>query len=884
MPEGGYGSGLPLTLAWWHNALVARGKKNQYGDRPHKWLKALSHSGEMSQFDLGAAAQRPYPCQNRLHQHDQHGHQPAIMLTRKYRHFVIDVDDPSTYDSTQTGRIIGKSSAISARGVGYHVLIHVPDDLMSQWPQQRPIPGADIKSNGFVPLPGCTHYSGEQYEPSDCESVIPDATAELLAAIKTDQEHSSRQSNGNGSGIAGGQQGELLRALRAEVISRSWHECDESDARNWYLTVALEMPALDEDPWDEDGAAAVFDRHWRWIVKVIIPDMMSVSQQAWLEKRHTSTPVSTNGYVSIAKNGDSNGGDGGDGGSGDGGRNDDDSGASSFIPDDYRIPADYDISDLGIFLIHRPARGETWQECIAHRPVIITGLASTALGNETWYELTWSDNESQVRTVIAPVCDITDSRKLPGLFSDLVVTSHTSGKLSKFFGELATENTSWLSSRRKRAATQLGWQGGHSPDFVLGPGRPLAFRDQKNTGSWLYGHRLAGSLEGWHSAVQACCSQAVVMAALAASFAAPLLRLIHQSPFVFDISNGTSTGKTITIGLAASVWGDPAELVRSWNNTLVANEHYLSCLQGMPYFLNESQLAKLESVSSLIYSLTEKHSKGRSRQDGQGLVEPVSYESVLISCGENSLASFSSQGGISPRLVTFEGMPMASAEMASRVKDLTAVNYGYAGQDYMDAVLRQDPGSLKSQYQEISAFLRRSSGQSAVAGRRADSIAIMALAAGLAAKSGLMPEIPVQLWEHLTTGGGAIEAGADDRPAEALDFLVNEVVLNQRSFWRHDAAGSAFQIAPSDGWHGRFEPGEYIAARPDWLKTFLIARGHDYDRTVKSWRERGWIDSRPGALTTHVKIDGRSACIVKITHGEVIGRIETGLDSSQSRW
>ncbi len=877
---------LLLTLAWWHNALVERGKKDQYGERRQKWLKALSFSGSMNQFTRGAAAQKPYPCQKAEHQHDSHGHQIAIMLTRDYRFFVVDVDDPSQYEGTRTSRIITADHAISSRGMGYHVLVHVPDELLSSWPHQTPIPGADIKSSGFVPLPGCIHFSGERYEPAHDDDDPVEATAELLEAIRSDQAFS--RPGGAGASDARGQQGELLRMLRTQVMEHGWRETDEREAWRWYLPQALGMPSLDEDPWDEDGAAEAFRRHWDWIEKRIIPNLPSPEQEAWFRNaihRGNQNPagISANGSGTLVAaaaaavlstdhggGSDGNGGNNGDGSSDDG----------NLLPDGYRIPLDYDISDRGIFFIHRPARGETWQECIAHRPVIITGIADTVSGTETWYELTWLDGELGRNSIIASVDDIADARKLPRLFSELVVTSHTSGKLSKFFGELATENTSWLASRKKRIATQLGWQGSSLTDFELGPGRPYEFSDQKNTGGWLQGHRAGGDLESWREGVRACRSQIIPMMALAASFSAPLLRLLDQSPFVFDISYSTSTGKTITLWLAASVWGDPSELVGSWHNTLVANEHYLSCLRGLPYFQGESQLAKPESVSSLVYSLTEGHSKGRSRQDGQGLIGHVNYESVLISCGENSLASFSSQGGIMPRLVTAESMPMASAEMASRVKRISGENFGHAGETFISSVLQHDPSSLKTRYQVIRSSLRASA-ISIVSGRRADSVAVMALAADLAGEAGLLPHLPGEMWEFLISGGGAVEDDADDRSAGALNLLATEVAFNSRSFWRRDLADSAFQVAPADGWHGRLEPGEYVAVRPDWLKTFLSARGYDYDRIVKTWREKGWIDSRPGALTKSVRVEGRVALAVKIICQDFIAQLDTVLDISQ---
>lgn len=276
---------LQLTLAWWHNAFTERGKRDQYGERLARFIKVLSHSGELAQFRYGSNEPEPQPCLSKKHSHipGRSQHQRAIILTPETRFFAIDVDDPSLFYGTATSRLVSRHGAASTRGDGYHVLAHVPDELMHSWPSQCSIPGADVKSNGWVPLPGSVHYSGELYKPNvrDGNLVTIEATAELLAAIRTDrQKATSGTSEGGACDAADGQQGELLKRLMREAIECRWQEEDKAEAREWYAAQALGMPATKPaDPWDEDGAEEAFNRHWPWVISRV----PAPAQWAWLD-------------------------------------------------------------------------------------------------------------------------------------------------------------------------------------------------------------------------------------------------------------------------------------------------------------------------------------------------------------------------------------------------------------------------------------------------------------------------------------------------------------------------------------------------------------------------------------------------------------------------
>ena len=173
----------PLTTGVWHNAFVSGcTRKCEQSPIPcfhtSGWTKHLSHSGSYEQFRVGKAAPPPRYAPGtcgeanrragRHEDHDEHGHQAAILLGRRFGYFVTDVDNAELYESEATlARWIHWEDRISESRPGHwHVLIWVPPHLRHLWPD-RDVPGANLKGygDGFVPVPGCWHYSGSKYEP-----------------------------------------------------------------------------------------------------------------------------------------------------------------------------------------------------------------------------------------------------------------------------------------------------------------------------------------------------------------------------------------------------------------------------------------------------------------------------------------------------------------------------------------------------------------------------------------------------------------------------------------------------------------------------------------------------------------------------------------------
>ena len=243
---------LLLTRARWLNR--RHKTRDVRGEPTEKWSKVLAHTGSYEQFEYGTDTDSSWS--GRL--------QRAIICSPWSGVLAIDVDHEQAYMSTRTAQYITRADAISTRGGGYHVLIDARMVPREHWPRQGPIPGGDIKSCGFIPMPGCLHWSEARYEPvlHDGLTRVVAATPELIAAINADRHayHPAASANGHG-GHGGGHDGEVAAATLAMVLRRMRAgmpdaQMREDTYREW-LTVAIPR-----DPgWRFERAD--FERHYR---------------------------------------------------------------------------------------------------------------------------------------------------------------------------------------------------------------------------------------------------------------------------------------------------------------------------------------------------------------------------------------------------------------------------------------------------------------------------------------------------------------------------------------------------------------------------------------------------------------------------------------------
>lgn len=540
-------------------------------------------------------------------------------------------------------------------------------------------------------------------------------------------------------------------------------------------------------------------------------------------------------------------------------------------------PEEYVLTTDGVVWLHQ-VDGNLAVDLVAVRPFVVRQRLRDD-HDESRYTLAWLSDDDEVRTVTVPAGVLADARKLVAAFPEVVVTSRQATQALHYATGCLRQNRRWLVQHGEEVSTGLGWPLTGTAYFVSGPGRPRVVEDVKNTGLWLDGHRTEGSLERWQEAVQAVADRPLVQLMITAALAAPALRLLNRPSFAVDLSGSTSGGKTISLRAAASVWGDPNATLVTWKDTKASVEHHLSVMRGMPFLADETQLARPEDLEDVVYGLTEGRSKGRSRQDGGGLQATQRLEAILLTTGEQPLTSMTRKNGITPRVVTLTGQPCADKRQADELKAAVAADFGHAGPLFVEWLRHQAVDELQVRHHRWIKRLEVE-GEAAVIGRRAESVAVLALVNEMAAGIGLVPLLGEDVWEWLVAGGDAAISAGGDRAREALDDVLAWAVSRKRQFHSLTATnGMETRFEPTQGWLGRWdEGGDFIAFRPGPLEEHLTRRNFQAQAVLATWRERNWLQHTKGSLQGVKKVDGKSVRCIVLTQLEGLNEAETGAE------
>lgn len=180
---------------------------------------------------------------------------------------------------------------------------------------------------------------------------------------------------------------------------------------------------------------------------------------------------------------------------------------------------------------------------------------------------------------------------------------------------------------------------------------------------------------------------------MAASFAAPLIFIVGGLPFILHLWGGSGTGKTVSLHVAASVWGNPegGALVKSLNGTDFAITEVASFLYSLPCILNELQTIKEKGISynSLVMNITE----GVGRMQGAaagGIRETKKWKNCFLTTGEENIVKYNSGGGTINRVISIDCSTEKIVEDGPGTMNIIKDNYGFAGIDFIKGLQNEN--------------------------------------------------------------------------------------------------------------------------------------------------------------------------------------------------
>ena len=286
---------------------------------------------------------------------------------------------------------------------------------------------------------------------------------------------------------------------------------------------------------------------------------------------------------------------------------------------------------------------------------------------------------------------ISDSRSIIGLSKyGVMVNSETSKPLVRYLADVEQMNYDLIPE--VSSVGRLGW----IDDYGFSPYvDDLVFDGEEEYRTRFESIQERGSRDVWldtAKAVRAGKTPGNVIASivLAASFASVLVKPCNCLPFFVHLWGGTETGKTVSLLLAASVWGNPevGKYIQTFNATEVGKELGAAFCNSLPLIIDELQLVKdnRKDFDKMIYQLSEGVGRARGRKQG-GLQRTPTWRNCIITTGEFPIISPNSGAGAVNRTIEIDCHAEHLFDDPKKTATLLYGNYGFAGREFVEHLM-----------------------------------------------------------------------------------------------------------------------------------------------------------------------------------------------------
>ena len=298
-------------------------------------------------------------------------------------------------------------------------------------------------------------------------------------------------------------------------------------------------------------------------------------------------------------------------------------------------------------------------------------------------------------TIIEDRSVISDSRSIIGLSKyGIMVNSETGKALVRYLADVEQMNYDLIPE--VSSVGRLGW----IDDYGFSPYvEDLVFDGEEEYRTRFESIQERGSREKWLECVRSVRAgktpgNVIARIVLAASFASVLVKPCNCLPFFVHLWGGTETGKTVSLLLAASVWGNPeiGKYIQTFNATEVGKELGAAFCNSLPLIIDELQLVKdnRKDFDKMIYQLSEGVGRARGRKQG-GLQRTPTWRNCIITTGEFPIISPNSGAGAVNRTIEIDCHAEHLFDDPKKTATLLYGNYGFAGREFVE-YLMEDGG------------------------------------------------------------------------------------------------------------------------------------------------------------------------------------------------
>lgn len=384
-------------------------------------------------------------------------------------------------------------------------------------------------------------------------------------------------------------------------------------------------------------------------------------------------------------------------------------------------------------------------------------IAKTRDGNsDTWGRLLqWRDDDSVLHTWSMPLSLLQgDAREYRRELASQGLNITTNPKQRSYLDAYIQK---YPIHKRALCVDKLGWHGEQYilPDGAIGSdGKQLIVYQSAHAINSTIAQQ--GTLAQWRDELcKPLAEQSRFVFSIACAFAGQLLEPLGSDSGGFHLLGSSSMGKSLSLKVAAGVWGKPDSYTKTWRSTDnalegTASEHNDSFLP-----LDEISEGNPTILGNIIYMLGNGTGKGRSTTTGHNRIAKT-WRIIFLSNGEKTVeqemaqAGKKTNAGVEVRvahidadagkgLKTFDSLVLADtgAGQADKIKELSQAYYGVAGIAWLEHITSDKAATTATAKQFVNDFMSNYSDLAPQAYRVAKRFAIVAAAGEMATLAGI---------------------------------------------------------------------------------------------------------------------------------------------------
>lgn len=477
-------------------------------------------------------------------------------------------------------------------------------------------------------------------------------------------------------------------------------------------------------------------------------------------------------------------------------------------------------------------------------PVIPTALLENISTGTEKVQLDFVKSSRQ-RSLICERSTTASSTKIISLADKgLEVNSENAKYLVQYISDVISRNFKKIPYLE--AVSNLGWNKYGFMPYT----KDIVFDGERENRHLFHAVCEKGMFEHWRDITQELRKNDTLRIMMDASFASALIEKLSALPFVFHLWGKTGGGKTVSLCLAMSIWGDPrlGKLVRTMNMTQNSMLSTAAFLNSIPFAGDELQTIKSrwDSYDQLIMRVTEGIDRGRMTYDKNN--ETKTWRCSFLFTGEEPCVKPSSGGGVVNRVLSFENTEdLFTAESGSTVMALLSEHHGHAGKIFTDYIGTQD--DLTERFRRLTIEVRSLTGTT---DKQASSMAMILLADQLAGECIYTDEKPLDPAISALFVKNEKQVDVSER---AYEFTMDTIAKNIRKFTDDYDYNGEIWGTRGDG---------FVMFNATVLRRILSDESFDFDAVKKSWADKKYIvpDSR-GKYAHSTKCHGIKSQYIK---------------------